>query len=194
MAATATSPFRPSGAASAAVETGFDAAVVVDHVSKAFGETQALSDCSFRARAGEIHAIVGENGSGKSTLAKTFSGVIEPDHGDVRIFGQWPKSPVEARRLGIATIFQEVLVADDASVLDNLYVGSDGFWFSSQGKAEREQKASDLLRRLTLTHIDLDTRVGDLTLNLKQWIVIGRALLTNPKVLILDESSAALDL
>jgi ribose transport system ATP-binding protein len=197
MAATLTSSLAAAttaGAAAAPIGSGSSDAVIVEHVSKAFGETQALSDCSFCARAGEIHAIVGENGSGKSTLAKILSGVIMPDHGDVRIFGQWPKSPVEARKLGIATIFQEVLVADDASVLDNLYVGSHGFGFSSKGGARKRETAGELLRRLTLSDIDLDARVGDLPLNIKQWIVISRALLTNPKILILDESSAALDL
>jgi ribose transport system ATP-binding protein len=178
----------------ASVTDGAGDAVVIDRVSKAFGETQALKDCSFRARAGEIHAIVGENGSGKSTLAKILSGVIDPDHGDVRVFGKRPRSPVDARKLGVATIFQEILVADEASVFDNLYVGSGGFWFSSRGKVERRETARQLLRKLTQNDIDLDSRVGDFSLNIKQWIVISRALLTNPRVLILDESSAALDL
>jgi len=175
-------------------ETSAKVSIVVEHVSKAFGETQALSDCSFSARGGEIHAIVGENGSGKSTLAKILSGIILPDHGVVRVFGRWPKSPVDARKLGIATIFQEVLVADEGSVLDNLYVGSDRYGISYHGKTERREAASQLLKRLTLIEVDLNGRVGDLPLNIKQWIVIARALLTNPKVLILDESSAALDL
>jgi len=182
------------GAFAAAAERNLGEAIVVERVSKAFGETRALSDCSFLARGGEIHAIVGENGSGKSTLAKILSGVILPDNGDVRIFGKWLRSPVEARKSGVATIFQEILVADEASVLDNLYVGSDGYGFSFRGKTARRQAAKQLLERLTLVDLDLDGRVGELPLNLKQWIVIARALLTNPRVLILDESSAALDL
>jgi ribose transport system ATP-binding protein len=168
-------------------------AIVIDKVSKAFGETLALNDCSFRAERGEIHAIVGENGSGKSTLAKIMSGVIFPDRGSVQILSRPPRSPVDARGLGVATIFQEILVADEASVLDNLFVGSDSYGFSTSSTSRRTA-AQALLRRLTLTDVDLDARVGGLPLNLKQWVVIARALLTDPKILILDESSAALDL
>jgi ribose transport system ATP-binding protein len=178
--------------ASAVSGSGF--AVVVEGVSKSFGETRALSDCSFRARPGEIHAVVGENGSGKSTLAKILSGVIAADSGSVEVLGATPLSPAQARKIGVATIFQEVLVANDASVIDNLFVGSDGFFGSTISRSQRRQIAAELLQRLTLTEIDPSGLVGDLPLNLKQWIVIGRALLIEPKVLILDESSAALDL
>jgi ABC-type sugar transport system ATPase subunit len=168
--------------------------IVVEGVSKAFGETRALNDCSLQARIGEIHAIVGENGSGKSTLAKILSGVIRADTGSVSIFGATPRNPWEARRLGIATIFQEILVANEASVVDNLFVGSDAFLKSSPSRPERRKIAAELVRRLALVDIDPDSTVGNLPLNIKQWLVIGRALLTRPKVLILDESSAALDL
>jgi ribose transport system ATP-binding protein len=168
--------------------------IVVDRVSKAFGETRALVDCTFRAQGGEIHAIVGENGSGKSTLAKIMSGVIWPDKGEIRVVGRSPRSPVEARRLGIATIFQEVLVADELTVLENLFVGSDVYGITLKGDSARRHAAATILRRLTLIDVDLDASVGPLPLALKQWIVIARALLTNPKILILDESSAALDL
>jgi ribose transport system ATP-binding protein len=145
-------------------------------------------------RAGEIHAIVGENGSGKSTLAKILSGVLPADAGAVSVFGETPTSPAHARKLGIATIFQEILVADEASVADNLFVGSDGFVGASISRLERRDLARDILKRLTLSDIDPNAVVGDLPLNVKQWIVISRALLTRPKILILDESSAALDL
>ena len=171
-----------------------DLAVIVEKVSKSFGETRALDGCSFHARSGEIHAIVGENGSGKSTLAKILSGVIAAESGLVKVFGKTPRSPVEAGKLGVATIFQEILVANDASVADNLFVGSDGYFGSAMTRTERRTIARDLLKRLTLADIDPDAPVSNLPLSVKQWIVIGRALLTKPKLLILDESSAALDL
>lgn len=171
-----------------------DRDIVVDNVSKSFGETRALQGCSFRVRPGEIHAIVGENGSGKSTLAKILSGVLSADSGTVSVFGITPTSPVQARRLGVATIFQEVLVADEASVADNLFVGTDGFLGKSVSRAEKARVARGTLRRLALIDVDPDALVGSLPLSVKQWIVIGRGLLLNPKVLILDESSAALDL
>jgi ribose transport system ATP-binding protein len=174
--------------------TAADLGVVVEHVSKAFGETRALSDCSLRARTGEIHAIVGENGSGKSTLAKILSGVIHADHGTVSVFGVTPKTPWQARRLGIATIFQEILVASEATVTDNLFVGSDGFVQSSVSSSQKREIAADLMQRFALANVNPDAVAGSLPLNIKQWLVIARALLTRPRLLILDESSAALDL
>ena len=97
----------------------------VSNVKKYFGVTRALDGCSFTASLGEIHAIVGGNGCGKSTLAKVMSGVLPVDSGQVSVLGQTPSSPHEARALGIATVFQEVLVADESSVVDNLFLGAD---------------------------------------------------------------------
>ncbi len=167
--------------------------VELSAVRKTFGPTVALSGASLRAFAGEVHAIIGGNGSGKSTLAKVISGVLIPDSGQVSILGKSATSPVEARELGVANVFQEVLVADECSVLDNLYLGSDGLFGASMNQEEKRRKANALLVDLLGEPLDLDTPVGELPLSLKQWITIGRALLTDPKVLILDESSAALD-
>lgn len=163
-------------------------------VSKRFGETRALTECDFEAIAGEVHAIVGENGSGKSTLAKIVSGVLVPDGGSVEVLGGPVRTAIEARRRGVATIFQEVLVADEASVLDNLYAGSEGLLSRGKPRAEKLREAGDLLRRCVGAPVDLDAKVGALPLNIKQWIVIARAILRRPSVLIFDESSAALDL
>lgn len=168
--------------------------VRLTNVAKAFGETKALKKCDFEACAGEVHAIVGENGSGKSTMAKIMSGVLIPDSGDAVILGARLKTPLDAKQVGLATIFQEVLVAEEASVLDNLYVGQDGFITLRKSSREREKHAQALLDRLVGQHVDLSRTVGDLPLSVKQWIVIARAILRKPRVLILDESSAALDL
>ena len=167
--------------------------VEISQVRKTFGPTVALDSVSLRAYAGEVHAIIGGNGSGKSTLAKVISGVLIPESGQVAILGKVATTPHEARELGIANVFQEVLVADECSVLDNLYLGSDGLLGSSVSREERYAKASLLMSELLGFDLDLDTPVGDLPLSVKQWVTIGRAMLTNPKVLILDESSAALD-
>ena len=168
--------------------------VSVRGLSKRFGETRALIDCDFDAYPGEVHAIVGENGSGKSTLAKILSGVLVCDSGTVDVLGSPVKSPIDARERGIATIFQEVLVADEASVIDNLYVGEDGLLSNGKSHAKKLREADDILRRCVGHPVDLRANVGTLPLNVKQWIVIARAILRAPKVLILDESSAALDL
>lgn len=163
-------------------------------VVKSFGQTRALRGCHLEARAGEVHAIVGENGSGKSTLAKIISGVLLFDSGEVDILGRAPRNPIEMRDAGVATIFQEVLVADVASVYDNLYVGRDGLFTASATRVEREGEAKELLERFVGAPVDLNAQVGDLPLSTKQWIVIARAILRRPRILILDESSAALDL
>ena len=170
-----------------------NATVELSSVRKTFGPTVALDGCSLKAFAGEVHAIIGGNGSGKSTLAKVVSGVLLPDSGQVSILGKSATSPVEARRMGIANVFQEVLVADACSVLDNLYLGSDGLFGGSLHREEKIAKASVLMRELLGFDLDLSELVGELPLSLKQWITIARALLTDPNVLILDELSAALD-
>ena len=167
--------------------------VEISSVRKTFGPTVALGGVNLKAFAGEVHAIIGGNGSGKSTLAKVMSGVIIPDSGQVSILGKSATSPHEARALGIANVFQEVLVADECSVLDNLYLGSDGLLGSTISNEEKYAKASVLMKELLGFTLDLNVPVGELPLSLKQWITIGRALLAEPRVLILDESSAALD-
>jgi ribose transport system ATP-binding protein len=163
-------------------------------VRKAFGPTRALDNVNFSASRGEVHAIVGGNGCGKSTLAKVISGVLPPDGGQVSVFGHTPASPHESRAAGIATVFQEILVADESSIVDNLFLGADRLFSKSMSMREKEHHAEILLRDLTGLSIDVRSQVGGLPLGLKQWIVIGRALLAEPRALILDESSAALDL
>ncbi|RFC66604.1 MULTISPECIES: YbhB/YbcL family Raf kinase inhibitor-like protein [Mesorhizobium] len=167
--------------------------VELSSVRKTFGPTVALGGANLTAYAGEVHAIIGGNGSGKSTLAKVISGVLIPDSGQVSILGKSATSPYEARKLGISNVFQEVLVADECSVLDNLYLGADSLTGASMNREDKEAKAGALMRELLGFDVDLSTLVGELPLSIKQWITIARALLTDPKVLILDESSAALD-
>jgi ribose transport system ATP-binding protein len=168
--------------------------VSVVGVRKYFDVTKALDGASFSATMGEIHAIFGGNGSGKSTLAKVISGVLPIDSGQVNILGATPNSPHEARAIGVATVFQEVLVADESSVHDNLYLGADRLWSRTQTREARLRDAETLMTELTGLDLDLDMPAGALPLNLKAWLTIGRALLAKPKILILDESSAALDL
>lgn len=168
--------------------------IYVQDVHKAFGVTKALNGCSFNANFGEIHAIVGPNGCGKSTLAKVLSGIIPVDKGKVSILGHTPTSPVMARSLGIATVFQEVMIAEEASVVDNLFIGSDYFWYKTMTQREKMQRAEELMDELVGEYVDPNTLAMNLSLSVKAWITIGRAFLReNTKVLILDESSAALD-
>lgn len=167
--------------------------VAVNEVSKSFGETRALRSCSFLARAGEVHALVGENGSGKSTLAKVLAGVMAPDSGSVSVGGGTPKSPPTAHKLGLAMVFQEILMSDGGSVLDNLFLGHDGLFRAKLSQREKRAVARALLDRLMGSPLDLDATVDDLPLSARQWIVIARALLGDPRVVIFDEATAALD-
>ena len=168
--------------------------IYVQDVHKSFGVTKALDGVNFSANFGEIHAIVGPNGCGKSTLAKVLSGVLPIDKGKVSVMGHFPTSPVMARDLGIATVFQEVMIADEASVVDNLFIGSDDFWYKSLTIREKAKKAEELMEDLVGEYVDPNTLAINLSLPIKAWITIGRAFLReNTKVLILDESSAALD-
>ena len=97
------------------------AANLID-VTKTFGPTVALDRVSLQAFEGEVHAIIGGNGSGKSTLAKVISGVLLPDSGQISIFGKSATTPAESKALGISNVYQEVLVADECSILDNLFL------------------------------------------------------------------------
>ncbi len=185
-------PSKPAGDASPS-RPAVQADITVHDARKTFGVTRALDGCSFAAKLGEIHAIVGGNGCGKSTLSKVISGVLPIDSGHVSVLGHAPTTPRDARLAGVATVFQEVLVADDCSVRDNLFVGVDGLFTRSKSAQEKYETSAVMMKDLTGLDIDPDMLVGGLPLSIKQWITIGRALLMKPKVLILDESSAALD-
>ncbi len=167
--------------------------ISVVNVSKFFGPTRALEGCSFSARAGEIHAIVGGNGSGKSTLAKIVSGILPIDRGQVSILGETPSTPAESRAIGISTVYQEVLVADESTVADNLFMGTDALFSASVSTRDKVDRAATLMHELAGEKVDPYALVGTLPLGIKQWITIGRGLLQTPRILILDESSAALD-
>lgn len=167
--------------------------IIVRNVKKYFGPTRALDGVSFSARAGEIHAVVGGNGCGKSTLAKVVSGILPIDSGSVSILGETPSTPAESRSLGISTVYQEVLVADESSVVDNIFMGADSLFTKKMSQDKKIARAAELMHELSGEPVDPHAIVGTLPLGLKQWITIARALLSEPKILILDESSAALD-
>jgi len=172
-------------------KTGGD--IYVQDAEKSFGVTKALNGVNFKANFGEIHAIVGGNGCGKSTLAKVISGVLPLDKGKVSIMGHSPNSPIEAQKVGISTVFQEVMIAEEATVYENLFIGYDSFFGKKLNHREKVEKAASIMLELAGEFVDPYTIASHLSLGMKAWITIGRAFLRNPKVLILDESSAALD-
>jgi ABC-type sugar transport system ATPase subunit len=171
--------------------------LAVAGLAKAFGQTQALRDCSFDVRAGEVHAVVGENGSGKSTLVKILGGVHRPDRGTLSIGGRQlqgrhtPRSMIEA---GVVPVFQEVLVVGPQTVLDNVCLGIDGLFRRRLGDSvKREQAEAVLVALLGDQAPPLDAPVESLPLSVRQVCGIARAIVRDPQILILDESTSALD-
>jgi len=167
--------------------------VVVRDVSKAFGATRALCGADLEVRAGEVHTVMGENGSGKSTLVKILSGVHRPDSGALLVDGRAARamrSPADSRELGISTVFQEVLTVPGQSILENIWIGSKR---SGLTASARRAMAGELLGRLLGQQVDVDAPIESLTLSGRQAACIARSLVQQPSLLILDESTSALD-
>jgi ribose transport system ATP-binding protein len=167
--------------------------IVLDlqHISKQYGTVQALSDVSLDCRAGEIHAVVGENGSGKSTLLGIASGFVEPDQGTVLIGGRRLRkdSPAEARRLGLGMAYQDNSQVLPLSVKENLYLATPSrkrppYW-------QMKKWATDKLAEYELDLFP-DAPTGYLTLAQRQLFEVVKALMGDPKVLLLDEPTTAL--
>jgi ribose transport system ATP-binding protein len=163
-------------------------------VSRQFGAVRALSDVSFDCRAGEVHALVGENGSGKSTLLGIASGFVDPDTGTVRIGGAPLRrdSPALARKLGLAMAYQDTSLVLAQPVKNNLYLSAPPdrrprYW-------RRKRWARQLLHEFDLDlELFPDAPAGALTLAERQLFEVAKALVSNPKVLLLDEPTTALD-
>ncbi|MEU1518331.1 sugar ABC transporter ATP-binding protein [Streptomyces sp. NPDC005811] len=172
-----------------------EAVLAVDGLRKYFGPTVALEDAALRLFPGEVHALVGENGSGKSTLVKILSGVHRPDRGAMTADGRpyTPRTPAQALRAGVDTVFQEVLGVENRTVLDNLWLGADRLLRPVARDTARREKAAGVLAALLVAPPALDAPFGSLRLSDRQACGIARSLLRDPKVLILDEATSALD-
>ncbi|MSV76791.1 MAG: ATP-binding cassette domain-containing protein, partial [Actinobacteria bacterium] len=159
-------------------------------ISKNYSGVAALTDVSLEINAGEVHALLGENGAGKSTLINVASGTVAPSAGDVLVNGTRYASltPALASSLGIAIVHQHPAVLKDLTVLENLQVALPSSIF--QGRPG-EAVGEELLARVGLK-ISLKLRVEDLTIAQKHLLEIAKALATSPKILVLDEPTAAL--
>ncbi|HEY7629433.1 MAG TPA: sugar ABC transporter ATP-binding protein [Thermoleophilaceae bacterium] len=143
-----------------------------------------------------MHAIVGENGSGKSTLVKLLAGVHRPDHGEISVGTATVNrlaSPRESARAGMATVFQEVLVVEPRSVLENVWIGTDGLFRERTPVGAKRERATAVLADLLVTPPPLDLPAEALSLSERQACCIARALVREPRILILDEATSALD-
>ncbi|MDQ0393958.1 sugar ABC transporter ATP-binding protein [Labrys monachus] len=170
-------------------------AVAVDHVGKAYGATIALDDVGFSIEAGSAHALLGENGAGKSTLVKLLSGLVMPDSGTFRIFGEPVRltSVRAAHAQGLQTAFQEMTLVRDLTVLDNMlipYAPMNALGLVRRRHAARQ--VEEHFAAIGLDHIDLDEEIRDLDLAVQQKIEVARALFRRPMVLLLDEPTSTL--
>jgi ribose transport system ATP-binding protein len=173
--------------------SGEDLVLELSGIHRQFGAVRALSDVSFDCRPGEVHALVGENGSGKSTLLGIASGFVEPDRGTVRIGGRPLRtdSPALARKLGLAMAYQDTSLIQAEPVKNNLYLAAPPedrppFW-------RRKKWARKLLAQFDLDmELFPDIPAGFLTLAERQLFEVAKALVSNPKVLLLDEPTTAL--
>ena len=166
-------------------------------IAKSFGPTPALRDCSLEVLPRMVHAVIGENGSGKSTLVKILSGVHTPDRGTLWVDGQELRgfaTPRQSGSAGIATVFQEVLIARKRSVLENIWMGTEGIIRRGLSVRLQRDRAGDVLTSLLGAALPLDVSAGALSLSEQQACVIARALVREPRVLILDEATSALDI
>ena len=163
-------------------------------VSKRFGAVQALKDIEFSVEAGEVVALVGDNGAGKSTLVKTIAGVYPPDEGHVTFDGSpvTITSPAQAQDLGIATVFQDLALCDNLDVVSNLYLGSEVVRNRALDEVTMEKESWRLLRELSAKIPSVRIPVASLSGGQRQTVAIARSLLGRPKVVMLDEPTAAL--
>jgi D-xylose transport system ATP-binding protein len=163
-------------------------------VSKRFGAVQALKDIEFHVGAGEVVALVGDNGAGKSTLVKAIAGVYTPDSGDVTFDGARVDitSPAQAQALGIATVFQDLALCDNLDVVGNLFLGNEVLRARALDEVTMEQESWRLLRELSAKIPSVRIPVASLSGGQRQTVAIARSLLGAPKVVMLDEPTAAL--
>jgi D-xylose transport system ATP-binding protein len=182
------------------VNNGNTAVLALKGVSKSFGPVQALSDVDFEVHDREVVALVGDNGAGKSTLVKTIAGIHPPDSGSIFFEGKEVHitTPTAAVALGIATVYQDLALADNLDVVENLFLGREEVGHGLAGvvrqmdEVDMEKRAGDLLGRLAVTIVNLRSEVGTLSGGQRQQTAIARSLLGEPKVVILDEPTAAL--
>lgn len=162
-------------------------------VTKTFGAVNALSDIELHVAAGEVVAIVGDNGAGKSTLVKVLAGVHEPDSGTITFDGTEVSipDPSASIHLGVATVFQDLALCENLNVVDNLFLGRElGPWRLDE--TAMEVRSWELLQQLSARIATVRVPIASLSGGQRQTVAIARSLIGNPRIIILDEPTAAL--
>ena len=169
------------------------------NISKNFGNVQALKDVNLTLQEDEILGLLGDNGSGKSTLVKILVGIHQPTEGQVLVRGEEVDigGPKEARKHGIATVYQDLALVDELSVAQNMYLGRMPRKtvlgpVSVIDYGTMNEEAERILRERLNIHIDPTTNVEFLSGGERQAVAIARALVTDPEILIMDEPTSAL--
>jgi simple sugar transport system ATP-binding protein len=164
---------------------------------KRYGRVQALDEASFTAYAGEVVALIGDNGAGKSTLVKVLSGVMKPDDGEILLSGSpvHMSSPVDARRNGIETVYQDLALAPDLDAAANLHLGRELYRIPALkvlNRAEMRRRAQTAFAALGISLPDMSAPVGTLSGGQRQSIAVARAVAYASKIIFMDEPTAAL--
>ncbi len=163
-------------------------------VTKRFGPVVALDGIDLTVGPGEIHALVGENGAGKSTLMKVLSGVYAPESGSMRFEGApfSPARPADALERGVAMVYQELNLAPDLTVAQNLVLGTESARLGWLNRRADRARVEQILAVIDHPDVTADRRVGDLGSGARQLVEIGRALLGDAKLVVLDEPTSSL--
>jgi len=163
-------------------------------ISKHFGAVQALTDVELEVHRGEVVALVGDNGAGKSTLVKIIAGVYQPDGGVIEWQGQSVSLPTprSAQAIGIATVYQDLALCDNLDVVGNLFLGREVRKLAVLDEVEMEKQSRGLLQTLSIRIPSVRIPVASLSGGQRQTVAIARSLLGDPKVVMLDEPTAAL--
>ncbi|MGU3645654.1 ATP-binding cassette domain-containing protein [Microbacterium sp. C23T] len=163
-------------------------------IGKRFGAVKALTDVDFWVNEGEVVALVGDNGAGKSTLVKVLAGVHPPDSGSIEFDGEpvGIDTPADAQELGIETIFQDLALCDNLDVVANLWLGRELRDGATLDEVDMEQRTWTLLRELSAKIPSVRVPVASLSGGQRQTVAIARSLIGEPRVVILDEPTAAL--
>jgi D-xylose transport system ATP-binding protein len=166
-------------------------------ISKRFGAVQALYEVDFHVSSGEVMALVGDNGAGKSTLIKCIAGIYSIDSGEILFEGQ-PVSihgPKDSARLGIEVVYQDLALADNLDVVQNMFLGREELTgpLRSLDELTMEKRANDTLGSLSVTTISsVRQTVAGLSGGQRQSVAVAKAVMWNSRVVILDEPTAAL--
>lgn len=190
---------RADGEAVTATRTDTPA-LLLRHISKAFGAVQALQDVDFEVYPGEVVGLVGDNGAGKSTLIKTISGAYIPDHGEIEVDGQRVTitKPQDATQLGIETVYQDLALCDNLDVVANLFLGREERTdiiprlVRPLRETDMERRTRDVLKTLDVKIPSVRVPVASLSGGQRQSIAVAKTILRNAKVVQLDEPTAAL--